>query len=635
MELLYLWIKEYKGLKEVGLNLSNQFRFHYHEKENTLDVKPVENYIPSFFGDNITNFTGIIGENGAGKTSVLRYIIEYCSSGIHNNKDEQAIIIVRLRDKLKYYSYLDFKFKVPEGFTAITRIDDLEDIKSAATTVFLSNTFDVTSFYASDYSKQQLGDTKNLSTWHLLHFDYQNKHGEDPFNPQLTFNQKIEAFSAQELIRMVRLLRWLNKKENESIEDNNKKNFPVKPPPFLNLSLYFDREQNSNTQLSELTLALNNYFNLSRSKKNKFLLRAFQAAIYHFVAEEKFVSGSEEIKDAYGKFPEKVFAYLQQQGKYENNLESIVVELHDIFNYVLKTPEFEFLGDRISQMRTFIHQLGEFVFTRNVIVHESNSILTVELTKANKSALEELIEDYYKVDRISGFADFYFSHKPASESSLSSGEYSLLMVFARLNDMKLERVERKKPLLMLIDEAELALHPQWQKEFIYHFTDFITERFANHQVQVILTSHSPFILSDLPPNCVVLLRKGNGKPEVVDSLEKKKETFGANIHELFTDSFFLQDGLMGEFSRRKIEEIIQEVKEEKEDITLEVFETKYKARIDMIGEHFLKAKILELVASKADFMTVDLIIENRSKELDILNQIRKQKLDDQNRNLKS
>lgn len=633
MELLYLWIKEYKGLKDIGLNLSNQYRFHYSLKENILDINYADNYIPEFFGENVTNFTGIIGENGTGKTSVLRYIIEYCAGGIHGNDDKQAIIFVRKSNKLHYYSFLNFKLKTPNGFPSVGRIEDLEDIKSAATTVFLSNTFDVTSFYATDYSKQQLGDTKNLSTWHLLNFDFQNKYGEDPYIPQRTFNQKIEAFSSQEFIRMVKLLRWLNKKENESTDNNNKKEFPVKPPPYLNLSLFFNKELNENNELSELTISLNNFFKVARSKKNKFLLRAFQAALYHIVDEVKFVSGPDFVKKGYKSLPAKIFSYINKKKEYKHTDEnSIVPELHDIFYFILRDSEFEFLNDRISQMQTFLHQLGEFVFKRNILIHENGSILSVELTKANKSALEELIDDYYKVDRISGYADFYFSHKPASESSLSSGEYAMFMVFARLNDMKLDRSERKKPLLLLIDEAELALHPQWQKEFIYHFTDFIKERFSGHKVQVILTSHSPFILSDLPPNCVVLLKKGNGKPEVVDNLDNKNETFGANIHELFTDSFFLQNGLMGEFSRRKIEELINEIKQENNNsITREIFENKYRTRADIIGEQFLKAKILELIASKADFVTVELIIERRTKELDILNQIRKQKADDQNR----
>jgi len=345
------------------------------------------------------------------------------------------------------------------------------------------------------------------------------------------------------------------------------------------------------------------------------------------------VSGPEKIRQQYRSLPDKIIKYISNVGQYQNaSNQGIRQELQKIFNNLIKSGEFNILDNRINEMRTFLDQLSTFLFKRNIMINERRNVLSVELTKANKSALEELIEDYYKVDRISGFADFFFSHKPGSESSLSSGEHAMFMVFARLNELK--NTDLKKSILMLIDEAELALHPQWQKEFIYHFTDFIHERFASMKVQVILTSHSPFILSDLPANCVVLLKKSNGKSVVVNSLANKNETFGANIHELFTDSFFLQDGLMGEFSRRKIEVLIKEINHE-EEITIEKFNTTYRARVEMIGEHFLKAKILELLASKANFMTVDLIIEKRTNELDILNQIRKQKLNDQNRQSKS
>ncbi len=179
----------------------------------------------------------------------------------------------------------------------------------------------------------------------------------------------------------------------------------------------------------------------------------------------------------------------------------------------------------------------------------------------------------------------------------------------------------------MIDEAELALHPQCQKQFIYHFVDFIETRFINHKVQIILTAHSPFILSDLPSNCIVLLKKENGKTIISDSLQSVKETFGANIHELFTDAFFLQNGLMGEFSRKKISELIHEIREIPEDrpISLADFEGKYKNRIEIIGEQFLKAKILELVAEKSDIQLIDQIIDRRNNEIEVLRQIRNRK----------
>jgi hypothetical protein len=271
--------------------------------------------------------------------------------------------------------------------------------------------------------------------------------------------------------------------------------------------------------------------------------------------------------------------------------------------------------------------LNEFVHTKGVHVLRGSNRISVALTKANKSYLEELVEEYYKTERIAGYVDFYFSHQPGGESSLSSGEYAMLTVFARLNSMK---IESRKPLLILMDEAELALHPQWQKEFIYHFVDFVSERFSTHQLQIIITAHSPFILSDMPPHCVVLIKKGEDRTIVVDSLESKKETFGANIHELFTDSFFLRDGLMGEFARHKIQNLIKEISESI-TISLEEFEVRFKKRINIIGEPFIKSKILELVAEKSDVPVIDQIINQRSEEIELLRQIKKQKGNDKNR----
>ena len=230
--------------------------------------------------------------------------------------------------------------------------------------------------------------------------------------------------------------------------------------------------------------------------------------------------------------------------------------------------------------------------------------------------LQELIDEYYNVDKIGEYADFYFSHQFFSESSLSSGEYTFLSVFGRLNNLKFEK---KKSILLLIDEAELTLHPQWQKLFISLFIDFISEKFKQHKVQVILTSHSPFILSDLPPNCVILLEKGD-KTFVVDSLKSKNETFGANVHELFTDSFFLQDGLIGEFARRKIEALVEKINNKK--VYTQDEYNSLKKEIDIIGEPYVRFKLLEKVMNGLTREQFDNVIVEREKELELIKRIR-------------
>ena len=91
MELVYLWVEDYKNIKKQGFNFSPRFEceFHYEyekyidkdgkEKERLIDnckleIKPKE-HIENFFGDNI-NVTAIVGKNGSGKSSILHGLIE-------------------------------------------------------------------------------------------------------------------------------------------------------------------------------------------------------------------------------------------------------------------------------------------------------------------------------------------------------------------------------------------------------------------------------------------------------------------------------------------------------------------------------------------------------------------------------
>ena len=246
--------------------------------------------------------------------------------------------------------------------------------------------------------------------------------------------------------------------------------------------------------------------------------------------------------------------------------------------------------------------------------------MSFKIGQESQGSLDRLIDANYAVDRISVFADFYFSHDPAGDPALSSGEYAIYMVFARLNDLKLDSHGKVKPLLMLIDEAEMALHPQWQKEFVFHFTEFIKIRFANYKVQVIFTSHSPFIVSDLPPNCILFLKKDLNHTVVEHGLKRANATFGANIHELFTDAFFLRDGLIGEFARRKIENLVSRVSEKSEYDQFEY--VNLKKEIDIIGEPYVRYKLLEKIMNGLSDKEFDKVIEERESELEKLKNTR-------------
>ena len=63
MELVYLWVEDYKNIKRQGFNFSPRFRCEYDEDTKELIVidkeETKEPYLKNFFSDNI-NIIGIL-----------------------------------------------------------------------------------------------------------------------------------------------------------------------------------------------------------------------------------------------------------------------------------------------------------------------------------------------------------------------------------------------------------------------------------------------------------------------------------------------------------------------------------------------------------------------------------------------
>ena len=152
---------------------------------------------------------------------------------------------------------------------------------------------------------------------------------------------------------------------------------------------------------------------------------------------------------------------------------------------------------------------------------------------------------------------------------------------------------KEEDIMILIDEGETTMHPNWQKRYLNYYVKFLKNNFKNKKLHLVLTSHSPFILSDLPKGNVIFLDTYDEEeskkkyPKLKrDNLEKGNcinvsehidiNPFGANIHTLLSDGFFMEGGLMGEFSKGKIQEIVNfynDVKDgtkKKEDYTKRV-----------------------------------------------------------------
>lgn len=434
---------------------------------------------------------------------------------------------------------------------------------------------------------------------------------KDAKKDNLPYRDHANAFSAQEFIRIVKLLRWITSR-------NERNPFPAKLPPYINLSLYYNEDSPNFKKYIELQEALKLYFQIGRSKRDQFLVNAFEASIFHLADE-----GALSLTLGAGNFiietVDRISTYIRAKRDIEDT--STLAKISSIINHLKRGDLWKATSNKLDSIQNFINELNNYLEKKDGSINANETGVSIKLSQATIGSLVNLIDNFYSVNKIGDFAEFYFSHQPLGESSLSSGEYSLLSLFGRINDTKFHRTKRS--LLFLIDEAELALHPAWQIRFIDVFTEFISEKFGKREVQILVTSHSPFILSDLPPNCVVLLKRGDSNPVVVDSLDKKNETFGANVHELFTDSFFLQDGLIGEFARRKIENLIKRVHDKNQYTQAEY--NSFKKEIDIIGEPYVRFKLLEKVLQGIPREQFDNIIVEREKELDLIRKMRNDK----------
>ena len=188
-------------------------------------------------------------------------------------------------------------------------------------------------------------------------------------------------------------------------------------------------------------------------------------------------------------------------------------------------------------------------------------------------------------------------------NSRSSGEmqllYSLSTVLYHLKNIDSNIIGGRNPVNypcvnLVFDEIELYFHPNFQKDLLYDLIYAIRKmRYGGiRAINIIIATHSPYILSDFPKNNVLCLEKGTVYQDTLDGMGN---TFGANVYDILNSRFFMKE-FVGKFAVRKLEEIIETVKEGGE-ITMEEYRQRKKL-VDVIGDEFIREKLTEELLDK-------------------------------------
>lgn len=243
------------------------------------------------------------------------------------------------------------------------------------------------------------------------------------------------------------------------------------------------------------------------------------------------------------------------------------------------------------------------------------SILSVELNVRSKNYDIELIE---LLPPSFLYVDYIFENE-GYFSKLSSGEkqniYTMNSLLYHLNNINSvhRNTERDQPddliaydfVNVVFDEIELYYHPEMQRKFIDELLNNLAKLDINYikGINFIFITHSPFILSDIPSSNVMFLevkkRRNELRPFAFQKINLNDNvlTFASNIHDLLSDGFFMNQGYMGEYAKKKINALIKTFESKKIKYVGEKVEDN-KLLIDQIGEPLLRNTLLDLHRDK-------------------------------------
>ena len=119
--------------------------------------------------------------------------------------------------------------------------------------------------------------------------------------------------------------------------------------------------------------------------------------------------------------------------------------------------------------------------------------------------------------------------------------------------------------VLFFDEADTYYHPDWQREFVQDILEIANDGERKAPLQVIFTTNSPLMLSDLVREDTYLMKDYERKTPLWRSKADDRKiprwhnpsvpTFAQNIHTLMAKPFFL-DRTIGSFADERIELLI-------------------------------------------------------------------------------
>lgn len=550
MKLIYCYIEHFRNIENQDVSLSDEFDCRYRDSKIFIE-KREKNPLMDYIYDNgfMSNLRIIVGKTGSGKTNFLQligmdwwnrkstadgdaYLLLY---KMHNENDF-FVEEVGLGNKTRAYCFTyDFdKHEILKYIPAA--YDDHED-------TYIINAFDRYAFASCPYDnvrQEQMFDNNQFIPRKITQYgkssvsmeceflkEYLSHFSEKSIKRRASFvigwknwQNKIQSDLDEKLIKREY---WTYKDRAEEQRDKNFRNGQYNKP------IEYDKKS---TPKSRFIHDLMVDFAIYLRKWAELVEYEFPEKYYPYtgIAYDLGIEDPRELPDGKKMGILKRIDWLCQYIDYHTD------EITSNRGLVWQ------IG---SDIRDLFHLLGKMDDKYFTDIEFTIPVMDIDVN--GKTVMRDVFErmEQYRPDQIGVFTECLL---PYHWSYVSSGEYQYAKIWGVLEEygvrVKMMTQGQKyseaiQPnLILLLDEPENYMHPEMCRTFIRNLNVLLSKRNPNTELQVLISTHSPFMLSDVMASQVIKMDYDeNGKCVISES---KKPYYAANIHSIMADGFFLE-----------------------------------------------------------------------------------------------